>query len=222
MRQLILYKIISNNIIDTIKIVDPISIDIISDNGFNYSFWVPTIIAIISTLFLIWDKIKTSKVYGKIISRTHSQYSTFNYTDRKGLKHSINGQQYILKLSLSCYRKSLNFKDVNVILKYNNVKTNALIYFSEVNNLTFHNQEGLDKEKMLTPADDFLTFHNVLEKGKTSFYYLNFIVPNKSGPELFDKMILEFIKPNNRKLKVEIFEIDDKQFYFDKSLLLRQ
>ena len=55
---------------------------------------------------------------------------------------------------------------------------------------------------MKTPSNEFLTFNNVLEVGKTTFYYLNFIVPNKSGTILYDKMELEFIKPNNKKGKL--------------------
>ena len=169
---------------------------------------------------MIWNQIKKSKVYGKVISITYSQSATYSFRTKKNEEKTINGQQYILKLSLSCLRKSLNYKDVNVFLTYGNEKVIGEIYWTKYNNLNFHNADGTtSKMQLLTPATDFITFNNVLEQGKTSFFYLNFIVPNKSGAILYDKLELEFIKPNDKKVTVEIFEIDPKQFFFDDNLI---
>ena len=118
------------------------------------------------------------------------------------------------------FKKSLNYKDVNVYLTYGNETVKGEIYWTKYNNLNFLNQDGsTTAKKMMTPSNEFLTFNNVLENGKTSFYYLNFIVPNKEGAILYDKMELEFIKPDNKKYKVEIMEVDPKQYFFDDDLL---
>lgn len=209
-------KLITGNI----QILDPIKVIDITEKGFDFGLWISVLIAIVSTIILIWNEIKKSKVYGKVISKTYSQIATYSFRTKINEEKTINGQQYILKLSLSCLRKSLNYKDVNVFLTYGNEKVSGEIYWTKYNNLNFQNYDGTTSEmKMLTPANDFLTFNNVLEQGKTSFFYLNFIVPNKSGAILYDKLELEFVKPNGKKIKVEIFEIDAKQYFFDENLI---
>jgi hypothetical protein len=208
------------NTTETIRVLDPISIVDITEKGFDFGLWFSVFVAIISTSILIWNQLKKSKVYGKVISMTYSQTASYSFTTKTKEQKTISGQQYILKLSLSCLRKSLNYKDINVFLTYGKEKVKGEIYWTKYNKLTFHNADGTTSEKqMLTPATDFLTFNSVLEQGKTNFFYLNFIVPNKNGAILYDKIELEFIKPNNNKVGVEIFEIDPKQFFFDDNLL---
>lgn len=203
-----------------IQIADPIKVIDVTEKGFDFGLWIPVLIAIISTSVLIWNEIKESEVYGKVISKTYSQTATYSFRTKTNEEKTIKGQQYILKLSLSCLRKSLNYKDVNVFLTYGNEKVAGEIYWTKYNNLNFQNSDGTtSKMKMLTPANDFLTFNNVLEQGKTSFFYLSFIVPNKNGAILYDKLELEFVKPNGKKINVEIFEIDEKQYFFDENLI---
>lgn len=210
----------TKQITGNIQIVDPIKIIDITEKGFDFGLWISVLIAIISTIILIWNEIKKSKVYGKVISKTYSQTATYSFRTKTNEEKTINGQQYILKLSLSCLRKSLNYKDVNVFLTYGNEKVAGEIYWTKYNNLNFKNSDGTaSKMQMLTPANDFLTFNNVLEQGKTSFFYLNFIVPNKNEAILYDKLELEFVKPNGKKMNVEIFEIDAKQYFFDENLI---
>ncbi|CAL2082579.1 hypothetical protein TD3509T_10033 [Tenacibaculum dicentrarchi] len=214
----------TQEIIDNIKIVDPIKIINITDKGSNFFLWISTLIAILSIIFIIFDKIKESKVFGKIISKTYSPEGFYNYkTNNNGFK-TITGEQYLLKLSLSCYRKSLNFKDVNVYMTYGNETIKGEIIWVNEHNLKLPNKAETKFENftMKIPPNEFLTFNNVLEIGKTSFYYLSFIVPNKKGEVIYDKMELEFIKPNNKKKKFEIFEIDEKQYLFDESLLTKK
>jgi hypothetical protein len=210
----------TKEIFEVIQIIDPIKIVDITEKGFDYGLWISVLVAIISTSILLWDKMKNSKVYGKTISKTYSQNGTFNYKSSNNEDKTLSGQQYILKLSLSCIRKSLNYKDVNVYLTYGNETVKGEIYWAEYSNLNFLNDNGTTTlKKMRTPANDFLPFNNILEKGKTSFYYLIFIVPNKSGTILYEKMELEFIKPNNKKRKFEISEINAQQKFFDGNLL---
>lgn len=210
----------TKHITDNIQIVDPIKVIDITEKGFDFGFWISILIAIFSTIILIWNEIKKSKVYGKVISKTYSLTATYSFRTKTNEEKTINGQQYILKLSLSCLRKNLNYKDVNVFLTYGNEKVTGEIYWTKYNNLKFQNSDGTtSKMQMLTPANDFLTFNNVLEQGKTSFFYLNFIVPNRNGAILYDKLELEFVKPNGKKLNVEIFEIDAKQYFFDEDLI---
>ncbi len=208
------------NTSEVIQVINPIIILDITEKGFDFGFWFSVLIAIISTGILIWNQIKKSKVYGKVISKTYSQTANYSFTTKTNKKESINGQQYILKLSLSCLRKNLNYKDVNVFLTYGNEKVKGEIYWTKYTSLTFHKSgETTEKKQMLTPATDYLTFNSVLEQGKTSFFYLNFIVPNITGATLYDKLELEFIKPNDKKVRVELFEIDPKQFFFDDDLI---
>lgn len=159
----------------TIQILEPIKIVDITEKGFDFGLWFSILVAIISTGILIWNQIKKSKVYGKVISMTYSQTAHYSFTTKTNERKTISGQQYILKLSLSCLRKSLNYKDVNVFVTYGKEKVKGEIYWTKYNDLTFHNDDGtVSKKQMMTPASDFLTFNSVLEQGKTSFFLSEF------------------------------------------------
>lgn len=176
---------------------------------------------VITTFVIVWNFFKRSKVYGKVISKVTSLNGTFNYTNEQKQPESISGQLYMLKLSLSCLRKTLHYTDVTIFVTYGKEKIKAQIYYLKY--FKFNNTDDhLSGKKMKTPAKEFLTFNNVLEEGKTTFYYLNFIVPNRTGDSTYDKLELEFIKPNKRTLKVNIAEIDQKQFLLDDELLENQ
>ncbi len=199
---------------------DPIKIIDVTEKGLNYGLWIPIILVVISTSILIWNQTKRSKVYGKVISKTYSQTANFTYLTKPNEEKTIKGQQYLLKLSLSCFRKSLHYKDVNVYLTYGKKKVKGQIYWSKYNSLTFHNNDGSSSEKnYTTPSENYLTFNSVLQDGETSFYYINFIVPDMEGPVIYDKLELEFTKPNNKKLAIEIYEIDPMQYFFDEDLM---
>jgi hypothetical protein len=69
----------SKEITDTIQIIDPIKIVDITEKGFDFGLWFSVLIAVISTSFLIWNQIKKSKVYGKVISKTYSQTASYSF-----------------------------------------------------------------------------------------------------------------------------------------------
>ena len=63
-----------------------------------------------SVSFIIWDKLKNPKIWGKIISLSFSEKAEFNYVNSKKEKKCIKGQIYCIKLqnifyycSLYCY-----------------------------------------------------------------------------------------------------------------------
>ncbi|WP_233901222.1 hypothetical protein [Tenacibaculum piscium] len=219
------YSKISNTkkIIETIEIVDPIKIINITEKGLDLGFWSALLFGTISTIILLWNQTKKSKVFGKIISKTYNPQGFFNYEINNNEFKTIKGEQYLLKLSLSCYRKSLNFKDVNVYVSYGNETIKGEIIWMNEHKLSFIDKTGTKTENfiMKIPPNEFLTFNNILEIGKTSFYYLSFIVPNKKGEVLYDKIELEFVKPNNSKRKYQIFDIDKKQYLFDKNIITK-
>ena len=199
---------------------EPIKIIDVTKKGFNYGLYISLIFGLTSTSILIWNQVKGSIVYGKVISKTYSQTSSLTYLTKLNEEKTITGQQFLLKLSLSCLRKNLHYKGVNVYLTYGKQRVKGHIYWSRRNSLTFHNEKkGVATKSYITPSENYLTFNNVLKEGETSFYYLNFIVPEMAGPVLYDKLELEFIKPNNETLTVEIFEINPAQYFYDENLM---
>lgn len=204
----------NNPIIESIQVVDPVKIIDITEKGINYAFWFSFVALIISsiTLYINYknyrNSIKKSEVYGKIIGKTFSKIQNFK---------ELSGEGYIIQLSLSCIGKSLNFKDVNVYLYYGKEKRKGEIYWANKNEVNLGNSYLHDVK---IPINEFLTFHNILQIDKTSFFYLCFILPNKKDGILYDKMELEFIKTDNEKLNIEIDEINSNQFYFDKSVFI--
>src|SRR5690349_3785834 len=97
--------VLSNSSVDAVKLVDPIKIVDLTEKRFDYRFLISTLIAIISTSILIWNQIKRTKVHGKVISKTFSPDATYSYRTAANSEKSLRGQQYMLKLSLSCSRR---------------------------------------------------------------------------------------------------------------------
>lgn len=209
---------ILNHLIDTVSIVTdkPIQINDVTDKGLSYWTVLTSCIALISICFVIYDRIKKSIVYGKIISVTLTEGFKFNYIDYIDLeKKEIKGEGFTIKISLGVYKKDLYFTDVNItaIFKDRN-RYNGEIYWvnSEVVNL--------DGKKFIfkIPPAQFLTYNSFIEKNKVQFFYLKFVVPNKAGSEIFKSIELEFVKPNKARQKVSLDIIEGKQVFFDEDL----
>jgi hypothetical protein len=203
-------------------ISQPIRIIDVTEKGIDISLII-SLIAIcfstITTVILVWKLFKKPEIYGKVLSREFAENGTLTYTPYGEKEITETGQLYILKLSLTCLFKTLNYKDIKAFVTYKNQeRIEALIYWSKYDILSGKNNGNGIKKTMMIPADDFLPFNSLIEIGKTNFYYIKFIVPNKKGLEIYDKLELEFVKPNNKLSKVEIFEIDKKQFFFDETL----
>jgi hypothetical protein len=178
------------------------------------------ICGVITIILLLWNNFKPSKVYGKTISKAISLKGRYDYTNKNNEPEVILGQVYLLKLSLSCSQKTLHYADVNIFVTYGKEEIKCHIYYTEYFPLN-ENFGDLNGKKMKTPANEFLTYNSVLQEGKTTFYYVNFIVPCEKDIQ-YDKLTLEFIKPNKHKVKIEIKEIDSKQFFVDYNLIENQ
>lgn len=197
----------------------PIKIIDVSKKGFNYKFLISTLIALASTGLLVWKEVKHIEVYGKVISKTYSEVATLSYQVSPKEYNTIKGQQYILKLALTCLNKNLSYKNVKVYVTYQNEKVPGHIYWSNYDSISFHNPDGtISRKRMKIPASEFLTFNSVLQTDKVNLFYIKFIVPEKQGPKLYDKLELDFIKVDNGSIKVEITDIDRSQYLFEEKL----
>lgn len=197
----------------------PIKIIDVTKKKFNYKFLISTTIALITTLLLLWKEFRGTEIYCKVISMTLSQKSTFQYIVYPDETKTIEGQQYILKLALTCLNNNLIYKDVKAYATYQNEKIPCEIYWSNEDTLAFSDTNGtVTKRIMMIPASEFLTYNSVLETDKVNLFYLKFIVPGKQGPKLYDKLELDFIKPNDGIKKVEAILGDSKQMFYDKDL----
>ncbi len=196
--------------------IEPIKIIDVTEKGINYTSIISILFGSISTGYFVWEKVIKTKVYGKVISKTYSQNGKYTFTNFSKESKEITGQQYILKFSLTCLRKNLYYKDVKVNLTYKGEIISGFIYYTNYNTNT--NMDG-SVSKIKTPADQFITFNTVLEKDKVNFYYIKFIVENKKGPIMYDELELEFVRPNNKTIKVKIDEIDNDQFFYDETLV---
>jgi len=184
---------------DTLLIKSNINgnIKIIENNGIDYKFIISTIIAVISVSFIIWDKLKRTKISGKVISRAYSKNGKITGVTYEGNNFEIKGIQYFFKLSINITRKNLYYKDVKVFVKYGDKdEQEGKIYWSNIDRWNF----GSETKELKIPKENFLYFNNILEKDKTQFGYLTFFVDREF--ELYKELRIEFISPsgNIRKL----------------------
>jgi hypothetical protein len=169
-----------------------------------------TIIAILGALAWIpwlFDKFTRSKVYGNIISYLYA-YGDFN--DKEGML-------YFLKLNLTCINKNFNVKSVKIYLKYPQKEKwqEGTIFWARTSNWKIENEN----KQLKIPDDNFLGFINVFEKDKSNFYYVTFIVKNKSSED-FEVIKFEFTNYNKRKVSfiIKRNEIEEEKILFDDKL----
>ncbi|WP_406845105.1 hypothetical protein [Flavobacterium soyae] len=187
-----------------------IFIDAVTEQKINISW--ETVIAVIGALaWLPWifDKCSSSRIYGNVIS----------YVLNGGTFNNKEGLLYFFKLSISCINKNVNIKSIDIYVKYPNTSEwkRGSIFWARTSTWTINNDEP--QKKLTLPNDNFLGFINVLEKDKSNFYYLTFLVENTELQE-FEKIKFEFVNHKNSKKSVEISreEIDEDRMLFDDSI----
>ena len=83
----------------------------------------------------------------------------------------------------------------------------------------FTQENGIVKKRRTKiPPKEFLPFNSVLEEGKVGVYYITFIVPERTGQRIYDKLEIEFIRPNNPSITVVLPDIDEKQWLLDEGV----
>ena len=157
----------------------------------------------------IFEKLSFSKIYGNVIS----------YILNSGNFNNKDGLLYFFKLSISCINKNFNVKSINIFVKYPNSNEwkKGSIFWARTSNWVINN--GEPTKKLILPNDNFLGFINVLEKDKSNFYYLTFLVEHPQLEE-FQKIKFEFINHKNKKRSFEILhkEINGDTMLFDDSI----
>jgi hypothetical protein len=208
---------IVKHIVDTISIITnkPLQVVDATKKGINYWTVVPTVVAILSISFIIYDRLKKSKVYGKVLSITATFKSTFEYTGYDRAKKVIKGLTFTIKISIGAYIKDLYYNDVEVFANFpDNKRYKGVIFFARNETL---NMDG-KKYKLTVPPSQYLTYNNFIEKNKVQFFYLKFIIPDKFDDEVFESLDLDFIIPNQKKKVVHLNLIDERQTFFDEEL----
>lgn len=175
-----------------------ICVQVVAEQSANVPW--ETIVAILGALaWLPWifEKLSSSKIYGNIIS----------YVFNSGKFNNKEGLIYFFKLSISCINKNFNIKSVDIFVKYpeKNEWLKGSIFWARTSTWVIEN--GKPSKQLTLPNDNFLGFINVLEKEKSKFYYLTFIVEHNILED-FEKIKFEFINHKNEKKSFEISQSD--------------
>ncbi len=179
-----------------------------------YIVYLPSVIAIITTALLVYNQIKKPKIFGKIISLT-TDLSPLVFPKVLDKNEAIYiGQLFYLKVVLSVYKKDLYFREVNVFATIEGKRIKGEIFWINPARITFNGEPF----KYSIPHEKFLSYNSVIVKDSVNSYYLNFIILKRTEYALFEKIELEFIKPNKKKQRVELRSVDDLQFFFDRTL----
>ncbi|NOT51163.1 MAG: hypothetical protein HOP10_07780 [Chitinophagaceae bacterium] len=208
-----------NKLTDAISTLRDKPIQIINSNKNkrNYFAIITTSIAIISTTLVIIDRVQKPKVFGKIISITQwDSASSFIYRGYDNILRTIQGQRFLVKISLAVSKKDLYFKDANIVAIFNDNKRYRGEIYKAPHETIFSKGE---RYIVNIPPSEFLTYNSFIEKGKVLFFYLSFIIPNKNDKEVFKKLELELIRPNGKSPKTHLEVIDAKQVLFDEGLI---
>lgn len=171
-----------------------------------------TVIAVIGALAWIpwiFEKLSRSKIYGNVIS----------YILNSGKFNNKEGLMYFFKLSISCINKNFNIKSINILVKYPNSDEwkKGSVFWARTSSWVINN--GEPSKQLTLPNDNFLGFINVLEKDKSNFYYVTFLVEHNQIEE-FEKIKFEFINHKGDKKSFEILskEINGDKMLFDDSI----
>ena len=157
----------------------------------------------------IFEKLSSSKIYGNVMS----------YILNSGKFNSKEGLMYFFKLSISCINKNFNVKSVDIFVKYPNTNEwkKGSIFWARTSSWVITN--GQPSKQLTLPNDNFLGFINILEKDKSNFYYLTFLVEHTPLEE-FEKIRFEFInhKGDKKTFKILHSEINGDRMLFDDSI----
>ena len=215
---------IIKNSIDTVFLYLDKPLKIFNDTKSDVNYWaiLSTFVAIVSILIVIFDRIKRPRIFGKVISITSFSNYKHHYTDFTNTPQILNGECFIVRISLGVYRKDLYYSDVKLYASFR--KGNSIDRFEGV--IYWTNQETLKLDGVeyiyAFPTQEFLTFNTFFEKGRVTLFYVKFIIPDKLDAEIFEFIELEFIHPNKHQKTVKLNPINDKQILFDKSLLTKK
>ncbi|NEV94652.1 hypothetical protein G3567_10900 [Psychroflexus sp. YR1-1] len=201
----------------------PIFIKTITEQGIDWGFIIPTIIALISTAIVIYDRVKKSKIGAKILSIAYSPKATFNGMGMDQKPFTIKGQQYFFKFSIQVIQKNFFFYDVEIKVKYpkDNNQYDAKIFWSDPITWNFDDGKTFD---LRIPKNDFLWFNNTLPLNIVSFQYISFMV-EVDKTEMIEEIEIIFIKPDGKKKKIKpikISRIDPMKALFDKEIWIER
>jgi hypothetical protein len=198
----------SNQITDSVRLLTDtlivksqgiVQVQNVTEESYGFTFWfavITTAIAIITTSFIIRDRIKKPEVSGKIISLTFAPSGSLSATDIQGNPLNLSGIKYFFKLSLNVIHKNIFYSSVKVFIKYpnDNKKYEGRFYFTNNDKWTFAQDDST--LTLNIPQENFISFNNVLEKDKTIFLYASFFVDRQF--ENFSELEFEFITPNKK------------------------
>lgn|GEM_PF-2492750 len=201
---------------------NPIYIKTITEQGIDWGFIISTIIALISTGIVIYDRVKKSKIGAKIISVAYSSKASFNGIGMDQKPYTIKGQQYFFKFSIQVIQKSFFFSDVEIKVKYPNDSNQYDAKIFWVDPITW-NIDGKTFDLRI-PQNDFLWFNNTLPLNTVSFRYISFIV-EVDKMEMIDEIEIIFVKPDGKRKKIKplkISRIDPMKTLFDKGIWIER
>lgn len=202
---------------------NPIYIKPIKEQEIDWAFIIPTIIALISTAIVIYDRLKRPKIGAKILSLAYSPKATFNGLGMDRKPFTIKGQQYFFKFSIQVIQKNFFFNDLEIKVKYpnDNNKYDAKIFWSDPITWNFDDGKTFD---LRIPKNDFLWFNNTLPLNIVSFQYISFMV-EVDKMEMIEEVEISFIKPNGKKKKIKsmkISKMDPMKVLFDKDIWMER
>ncbi|MBK8362808.1 MAG: hypothetical protein IPL24_03765 [Bacteroidetes bacterium] len=106
--------------VEVIGETNPLYVKELTNGGIPWDFIIPTIIAIVTTSIVVYDRVKKAKISAKLLSFAYSPQASFISQNLHGQPISLSGQQYFLKLSFQVTGKNYFFSDVMIDVKYLN------------------------------------------------------------------------------------------------------
>jgi hypothetical protein len=201
----------------------PFYIKEIKSEHFDWGLFITTIIAIVSTAIVVYDRIKKTKISGKILSISFTPNFTFTGKQLDKTPFQLKGQQYFLKFSFQVTQKSLFYNDVKVNVRYKNDPNiyKAEIFWSDTISGNFEDGRIFD---LRIPENDFLWFNNLLPVDRVTFQYLLIIVET-DRLDICEEVQLTFINEKGKSKKMKPFKISDidcRKMLFDREIIIER
>lgn len=184
------------------------------------------LLGLIVTVYVINDRwYKDPEIYSKIISYASAdgEFEIMKIRNTDNSSEMIYGAKYFLKLSINVTDKDLNYRDLEVFVRYNNIdKVYKGVIYSPRNysDWTIGNKPLVLK----LPQENLLYYKSVLKKNTTHLEYLTFIVYNKNEKYIWeDDTIPELIQLKFISSELPLLKKGNKTFisnsmYLDKTV----
>lgn len=161
----------------------------------------------------VYDKLTKTDLEIKLIS----QYGSVGSLNTPDVKIS-KGNMYLMKFAIVSKNKGFDYRDINIKIKFSSVNKlfEGKTYTAKDSYYTLMDSNKPVLKKLVINQDEELIYNCYMEKDKPLIGYVSFVIDTVINED-YEKLVVEFINFDNKKITKEIESKDIKgsRLFFD-------